>query len=483
MKLALAFALLGPAAVARLLVPGVVQYGSFPTQEARLERVGDALARLDRQFRRAGDAWELTTKADEFDGKVAVVAVLKERSIFDLNADLAALAEPDPNSITDDLVRLDVAALLQARGWIDSRLRNPKLRITKDENTGEWLYDVVGLVQNEGRGWLKRTFTGRKLMPAERQIIAYASVHKYKDDLNSILRAAVLGFEAMGALNGPYFARKMQEATSIAMVCKDGEYLRVAIAHSKPVQESTSEEIAIRFDDEVPEMISAVTREDYFWLTDEEKFNKETGNHDGAKLARRLMEHSKFRLRHADEGITLVFEYDRDNAKEVIGDLFRRCGIAIASEQPADEEAEKRRAQHALAHLMDLQERYWRLQETATRHTERELLKVIPPEYMARVLDEIETERQMMASGRLTQGQVDHRNAARATLYKLDFPSPWFEGTTMFITIKKPPREDDCASVYSDLALVRTLGITERVLVYEKSNEIVRCQYSESKPQ
>ena len=105
---------------------------------------------------------------------------------------------------------------------------------------------------------------------------------------------------------------------------KDGEILAVEIHQPERLQDSASEEITIRFDDEAIETISVTISGDSFLLFDLEESYKDYGNYDSVELARRLTRHGKFSLRY--QGVTLAFEYDQASAKKAIGEVFEHCG-------------------------------------------------------------------------------------------------------------------------------------------------------------
>ena len=110
-----------------------------------------------------------------------------------------------------------------------------------------------------------------------------------------------------------------KDDAAMAVLCKGNtKTLSFSVLQSESMQSSASEEIAIRFDDEEPEVISVTIARSAFVLASDV---------DSAELARKLTRHGKFRLRYADEGITLVFEYDEDSAKEAIGKVLEHCNF------------------------------------------------------------------------------------------------------------------------------------------------------------
>ena len=119
-------------------------------------------------------------------------------------------------------------------------------------------------------------------------------------------------------------------SAAIAVGCIGDEDLVIDILQPEPLQESDSEEIQIRFDDEAAETISIEVSGNDFGLTADEKFNKSTGNYESVELARRFGQHSKFRLRYED--VDLSFDYDQASAKDTIGKVFEHCGIELESE-------------------------------------------------------------------------------------------------------------------------------------------------------
>ena len=111
--------------------------------------------------------------------------------------------------------------------------------------------------------------------------------------------------------------------TRIEIGCAGNKSLSVAIRQSERMQESSSEEIEVGFDDEPAETISVRIGTDDFYLSNTE-YSKLLGNYDPVKLVKKLARHSKFRLRY--QGVDLTLKYDQASAKDAIGKVLGHCG-------------------------------------------------------------------------------------------------------------------------------------------------------------